>query len=139
MLRKLLTLTLLFLLVSCGNVTSQDRTVIIHWTAVADDGSDVESGPAAWYEVKTHTDSLTDVNWVDGDLWTGDIPVPSEPGTKDSITITMPSDTTVWVAIRVWDDAVMPNGPNVSGVSNSVKIEWDETPPTTVVIYVRYE
>lgn len=130
-------LALSFILLGCPSLPAQEATVTFTWTAVADDGSDPASGPAAKYEFRLYSDSLHLGNWFSGTQILNNVPIPGLPGATDSLIVTFPNDTTLWIAARVWDDAVYPNGANVSDVSNSIKVKWDVTAPSTIQLFIK--
>ncbi|MFZ6035896.1 MAG: FG-GAP-like repeat-containing protein, partial [Patescibacteria group bacterium] len=70
-------------------VTGADSTnsVTLSWTAPADDGDVIESGPCAVYDLRFARDSITQLNWHLATPVVGE-PVPTTPGTDQVMLVT---------------------------------------------------
>jgi hypothetical protein len=95
------------------NATSS--TITVNWTAPADNGTILSSGPVESYDIRYATVNITLGNWVSATQCTG-LPTPATPGTKQNYTITSLSPgTQYYIALRSTDER-----PNLSPLSNIV-------------------
>jgi subtilisin family serine protease len=90
-------------------------SVLLEWTASADDGDTSLSGPAFLYDLRYLTSGpVTDANWDSAVEIVGE-PMPAAPGTPESMTVAyLAGGTSHWFGLRVLDEAG-----NGSAVSNS--------------------
>jgi hypothetical protein len=91
--------------------SSTDSTMTVTWTAPGDDGDD---GTADRYDLRHSSVSITDQNWSSCTPPAG-VPAPAEAGTVESMTISNPGCTSLYVALKTADEAG-----NWSGLSNVV-------------------
>ncbi|MCF7912506.1 MAG: fibronectin type III domain-containing protein [Candidatus Cloacimonetes bacterium] len=104
-----------------------DEVVTLSWTATGDDGN---SGTAFSYDLRSHTEPITEQNW----LAATSIPTspPAAAGTPESLNITdLEANITYYFAIKAEDD-----NDNISGISNvcdaMIIMEIDVTPPAAI-------
>jgi len=104
-----------------------DETVTLSWTAPGDDGN---SGTAVNYDLRSHTEPITEQNWFTATS----IPTspPASAGNPESLNITdLEGNITYYFAIKAEDD-----NNNISDISNVcdaiIEMEIDVTPPAAV-------
>jgi hypothetical protein len=103
--------------------------VTLTWTAPGNDG---DQGTAAYYDLRYHTEPITEANWHDARQVTGE-PLPEPAGTRQSMEVAgLRSGTTYYFALRAGDASL-----NLSGLSNVAVITTldadDATPPATIM------
>lgn len=91
--------------------------VMLFWTAPGDDGN---IGRAAEYDIRVHSEQITDDNWGDATQFPHPN-IPKGPGMTESIEIETDGGV-YYIAIKTVDDAG-----NWSGLSNVVRIGCDST------------
>jgi murein DD-endopeptidase MepM/ murein hydrolase activator NlpD len=92
---------------------SPASSVMLTWTAPANDGNDVASGPASEYDIRYSTQEITEANWESATQCTEE-PAPGDPGSTDTFRVTDLSLATVYYfTLRAYDGAG-----NLSGLSN---------------------
>jgi Tfp pilus assembly protein PilV len=85
-------------------------SVDLDWTAPGDDGN---VGPAASYDIRYSTSTITEGNWASATQASGE-PTPGAPGSSESFTVSgLASGTTFYFAIKTSDEV-----PNISALSN---------------------
>jgi len=101
-----------------ADLTVTNRTVdslTVNWTAPADNGSIIASGPVQNYDIRYSTSDITLGNWASATLCTGE-PTPATPGTSQGFKITGLNEATLYyIALRSQDEY-----PNLSQLSNIV-------------------
>ncbi len=108
-------------------ISAGGTSIKLRWTAPGDDGT---SGVAGSYDVRFATFEINESNWASAIKVIGE-PVPSAPGSLDSLTITnLLPETTYWFAIKTSDG--FPKN-NISGLSNvETGQTLDDVPPSQV-------
>lgn len=104
-----------------------DTSIALRWTATGDDGN---SGRAKSYEVRHHSETITEANWDDAVRVVGE-PFPQVSGATDSMVVyDLTPDTQYYLAMKVSDG--FPTA-NFSGLSNVVTARTIDTiAPTTI-------
>jgi hypothetical protein len=90
---------------------AQAASVTVSWTAPGDDGM---IGQASAYDIRILTTEISDANWDQAQTVPNE-PAPSPAGTSQSMTITVPTTGTWYVAMKTRDEAF-----NWSRLSNVV-------------------
>ncbi len=105
------------------------NSITLTWTAVADNGTNLISGNASYYDIRYLVDSpITDINWVTATQISGE-PLPAVSGSQEAfLIIGLSSGVTYYFAIMVGDE--VSNWSPVSNSPNATTIGVDETPPT---------
>lgn len=106
--------------------TPSETSVILSWTAPGDDGNE---GIASLYDIRIHTENITDENWESTTQLTN-IPAPLEAGTEQSIELAdLEGNVDYYFAIKTSDESQ-----NISDMSNVVHaiLEMDSTPPAQI-------
>ena len=95
-------------------------SVVLSWTAPANDDNDVGSGRASEYDIRYSTSPIiTDEEWESARPCTGE-PQPGDPGSMDSFVVTDLFPATIYYfALKAYDEAGNP-----SGLSN---VTWEIT------------
>ncbi|WP_428267600.1 hypothetical protein [Haliangium sp.] len=91
-------------------------TATLQWTATGDDGLE---GTATAYDLRISSEPIDEQNFFFATPVAA--PIPTEAGTVQSAVIAVPPSSTVFVAMRVFDD-----GANGSSLSNVVEIATDD-------------
>jgi hypothetical protein len=95
-------------------VTATNDTINLTWTAPADNGTDISSGPVIEYDLRYYSGSITDANWGLANKLTPP-PVPGMPGTTETFSVQgLDAETTYHFAIKARDER-----PNWGALSNS--------------------
>ncbi len=104
-----------------------DSSIVLRWTATGDDST---AGTAKSYEIRHHSELITEDNWIDAVRITGE-PVPSAPGSIDSLVVMgLDPDTQYFFAMKVSDG--FPSA-NFSGLSNVATAKTEDfIPPSTI-------
>jgi hypothetical protein len=106
-------------------------SIIINWSAPADNGTEPTSGVVQSYDLRYSTENIDISNWDSATECTGE-PTPAAPGTGQGFKVnSLLEGTTYYFAIRSVDER-----PNLSPLSNVITqttlIELDSTPPATI-------
>lgn len=101
------------------------NSVTLTWEATGDDSL---TGIASQYDLRYSTSAITASNFDSATRWLS-APVPTSPGTTQSMTVTgLASNTTYWFAIKVADEV-----PHRSAISNVISrrtlVASDTIPP----------
>jgi hypothetical protein len=100
------------------DLTVTDKTtdsITVKWTAPADNGTDAQSGPVQSYDIRYYTSQINPGTWTSAWHCTSE-PVPAQPGTEQSYTVTGLSPATFYyIGLRSSDEM-----PNISPISNIV-------------------
>jgi chitodextrinase len=106
-----------FLVLSSGTMATQAHaqqawnSVTLTWTTPGDDSL---SGTASQFDIRYSTSLITAANFLAATRWTAGVPVPTAPGTVQSVMVTgLSPATTYWFAIKTGDEV-----PNWAGISN---------------------
>jgi hypothetical protein len=95
-----------------------DTTVELTWTTPGDDGGD---GTAAEYDIRFHTETITEENWDSATLIAG-IGEPGVPGTNGSVVIDgLEPSTDYYFGIRTRDEVF-----NWSEISNILHVKTND-------------
>jgi hypothetical protein len=108
-----------------------EDSIKVTWSAPADNGTDVSSGPVQSYDIRYSTKAITSKNWLGAVKCIG-IPQPLQPGTEQEFNITnLAMATQYYIALRSVDEV-----PNISPISNIVVQNTlgmvDTTPPAKI-------
>ncbi len=99
--------------VSVVHAQSAWNSVTLSWTTPGDDSL---SGTASQFDIRYSTSLITSANYASATRWTSGVPVPTAPGSSQSVMVTgLTPSTTYWFAIKTGDDV-----PNWAGISNVV-------------------
>ena len=88
-----------------------DSVLTVAWTAPGDDGVE---GKAARYDIRYDATTITAGSWA-ACSQVEDVPEPAASGTEQSVEITSPTRSDIYVALKAADEV-----PNWSGLSNVV-------------------
>lgn len=107
------------------------NSILVNWTAPADNATNVSSGPVNSYDIRYSTSMITSANWVDA-FECVDEPTPALPGTVQEYNITgLQPGTLYYIVMRSVDER-----PNYSPLSNVVSATTigipDLTPPSQI-------
>lgn len=92
-----------------------ETSLTIKWSAPADNGTDVLSGPVQGYDIRYSKTEITSANWPSRQQCIGE-PTPTAPGTEQGYTLTgLSLGTQYYVALKSVDER-----PNWSVLSNIV-------------------
>jgi len=118
---------------------AQIPQTVLGWTAPGDDGAG--GGRASQYEIrlsKTAIAGTDTLGWWNAATAVAGLPLPGNPGTADSVSISLSTwNTTYYFIIRTADDGLPGSGvPNWSGFSNVASKSFgpppDMTPPRMI-------
>jgi hypothetical protein len=105
-------------------------SITINWTAPADNGSDIGSGPVQSYDIRYSTGNIDLGNWNGASQCIG-VPTPATPGTAQGYLITgLDDNTKYYIAVRSTDE--MSNPSPLSNIVSDTTLEIiipDTTPP----------
>lgn len=112
-----------------ANVTH--NSVNITWSAPADNGTDITSGPVIGYEIRYSSAEITNVTWQFATISTNQI-TPSMPGAKEEYEVTgLHPETNYYFAVKARDER--PNWGWISNSPNATTLsEPDITPPGAI-------
>ncbi len=96
-----------------------DSSVTLSWTAVGDDSS---SGQASLYDLRYYNNPINENNY-ELTIPIGDVPAPGAAGVVETVTVSVPTTTQQYIALKVGDET-----PNWSPLSNVIMT----LPPDTV-------
>ncbi len=93
-------------------ISSTASSVVLTWTATGDDGN---VGRASGYDIRYSNNPIDETNFNQAEQ-VSNPPVPSDPGTEETFTVTgLAPDTVYYFAIKVLDEV-----PNYSPISNVI-------------------
>ncbi|WP_455393162.1 fibronectin type III domain-containing protein [[Eubacterium] cellulosolvens] len=108
------------------------NSIRVNWTAPADNGTNVSTGPVRSYDIRYMTSNINTGNWASA-IQCDDEPTPGTPGTEESYTVTgLQPGTRYYIGLRCLDER-----PNTSPLSNIVNDITLGIPDTTAPWQIR--